>query len=151
MLVDPGKQGQNRAGTDSKDRPGDRGNAVSNDLSRAGTEVLDHARLADEDRDCPGDEERRNQAEEDMLPRVLLQHQKRLHPRATNDRIGERDQVRAEKYGKDPTEDLHFLRYLHAISSSLLTQDLLRRFKQLQDMWGGQTMQHAYPIASRRD
>jgi hypothetical protein len=67
---DAAEQRQHRAGTHRQDRPGDRSHSVSHRLVRLGPQVAHDGRLVDERADGSGDEQRRDQAKEDMLLRV---------------------------------------------------------------------------------
>jgi hypothetical protein len=116
--VDAGEEGQDGAGADRQDRPGDRGDPVGERLVGLGPEVLHHRRLADENPHRPGNEEGRHQAEQHMLLRVPLDQVQRFpegvfHPPARLQPV-DRQPVAGREDGEDRSERFPFLFPVHS-------------------------------------
>ena len=85
-LVDAGEERQHRARADRQDGARDGGHRVRHPLAGARAQVAQHRRLADEQPDGPGDEERRHQAEQHVLARVPVAEDEALAHRVPQPR-----------------------------------------------------------------
>ena len=99
--VDRGEEGQHRAGADGEDAARDGGDAVGHRPRGLRPEVAQHRALAHELADRPRDEERGHEAQQDVLPRVVLQQPEALEERPLHARALDGQE---EGEGEDPHE-----------------------------------------------
>ena len=102
--VDAGEEGKHRARADREYRTGDRGHGVGDPLLRLRSQVLHHRLLAHEDRDGPRDEERGDQAEQHVLPRVVGHHGHGLRKSRKNSLVLLGDEIERQKKRGYPKE-----------------------------------------------
>ena len=113
-LVDPREEGQHGAGAHRQDGARDRRHRVGHRPVCPGPQVAQHRLLGHEHRDGPGDEERRYQAEEHVLPGVFVEHRQGLRRRPLDPgRVGG-EEVEGQK-GRQDVQEL--LRVAHGVAS----------------------------------
>ncbi len=100
-FVNARKQRQNRTGTNRKNRSRYRCNGVSQNLVGLRSEISHYRRLADKNRDSPGDKKGRHQAQQNMLPGIPLNQMQRFGNCIIKTNFPDRQIIASEKYRDD--------------------------------------------------